>query len=333
MLKQPGKFIVSLDFELMWGVRDVVTPQTYGEHLRGVHTAIPTILHYFTKYNVNGTFATVGFLFFCNKKDLLNSLPIQQPKYKDANLSPYGDYIEKNVGENSKVDPYHFGADLINLIKNTPNQEIGCHTFSHFYCLEHGQTLEDFKADIEKFMEVAKHNDITITSIVFPRNQINEDYLVACKSFGITNYRSCENSWIYSARSFEDESLFRRFFRIIDAYINISGHHCYADEVMKEDILINIPSSRFLRPYSKKISLLEGLRLRRIKKSMTHAAKHGLLYHLWWHPHNFGINQEQNFSFLGKILQHYTYLHEKYSFTSHTMSEYAELLAKKEMIS
>ena len=87
---------------------------------------------------------------------------------------------------------------------------------------------------------------------------------------------------------------------------------------------VNIPSSRFLRPYYSKLQFLDWLRLRRIKKSMTHAAKNNLMYHLWWHPHNFGINQLENFSFLEEILVHYRYLNEKYSFTSCTMTELAK---------
>ena|GEM_PF-6961988 len=56
---------------------------------------------------------------------------------------------------------------------------------------------------------------------------------------------------------------------------------------------------------------------------MTYAAKHNKVYHLWWHPHNFGINQDQNFAFLEKILKHYDYLNKRYGFFSITMSDLA----------
>ena len=62
---------------------------------------------------------------------------------------------------------------------------------------------------------------------------------------------------------------------------------------------------------------------------MTHAAKHGLTYHLWWHPHNFGINLTENLAFLEKILQHYQKLAEKYSFNSVGMTVLAEQLKNK----
>ena len=59
---------------------------------------------------------------------------------------------------------------------------------------------------------------------------------------------------------------------------------------------------------------------------MTHAAKQNLVYHLWWHPHNFGINQAENIAFLNRILDHYQLLNKKYGFKSYTMSALAEEL-------
>jgi peptidoglycan/xylan/chitin deacetylase (PgdA/CDA1 family) len=328
-MEESGKFIISLDFELMWGVRDIVNTNTYSNNIKGVHQALPKLLQYFTKYQVKGTFAAVGFLFFENKSELLAHLPVSKPQYTDNNLSPYGEYIDKCVGENLADDPCHFGSHLIEAIKKTPGQEIGTHTFSHFYCLEPGQTIENFKQDLQAAISIAKKKQVSISSIVFPRNQVNENYLTVCADMGITSYRSNEKSWIYEARSGQHESLWRRSLRLVDAYINLSGYHCYDDSHMKDSVIINIPSSRFLRPYSERLKLLEKLRLKRIKKSMDFAAKNNLLYHIWWHPHNFGTDQDQNFWFLEEILKHYEYLNKKYGFTSYTMSGYAEKLGVK----
>ncbi len=59
---------------------------------------------------------------------------------------------------------------------------------------------------------------------------------------------------------------------------------------------------------------------------MTYAARHSLTYHLWWHPHNFGINLEENLAFLEKILKHYQKLSEEYAFRSVSMNQLAALL-------
>ena len=328
--KENGKFIVSLDFELMWGVRDLVSIKTYGNHILGVHEAIPRLLSYFQEYGIRATFATVGFLFFETKRQLLENLPERKPEYKHEILSPYGNYIKERVGTDYKNDPYHFGPELIQLIKDTPGQEIGTHTFSHYYCLEEGQTIDDFRNDLQIACAVAASRGITITSIIFPRNQFNNDYLEVCKEAGIIAYRNNEDLWVYNARPGEKDNLLRRACRLIDAYVNLTGHHCYTDKYLAGNFPVNIPSSRFLRPYSYKLRMLESLRLRRIKKSMTHAAKHNLMYHLWWHPHNFGINQSQNFSFLSKILVHYQLLNKKYGFKSYTMTTLARELVISE---
>lgn len=39
----PGTFVISLDFELMWGVRDVQTKAGYGPNILGVRQAIPAM--------------------------------------------------------------------------------------------------------------------------------------------------------------------------------------------------------------------------------------------------------------------------------------------------
>jgi len=41
-----GNFVVSLDFELMWGVRDIVTIRQYGKNIAGVHTVIPKVFFF-----------------------------------------------------------------------------------------------------------------------------------------------------------------------------------------------------------------------------------------------------------------------------------------------
>ncbi|MEO8763519.1 MAG: polysaccharide deacetylase family protein [Ginsengibacter sp.] len=320
---ETGNFVISLDFELLWGVRDKVGIAQYGEHIKGVHKVIPRLLENFNEYHVKATFAIVGFLFFETKSELLNNLPDRLPCYIDKSLSPYTGHFDI-VGDNFETDLYHFAPRQIRLIQKYPEHEIGSHTFSHYYCLEKGQTIEDFKSDILNAQRVAGKFGIKLTSLVFPRNQYNDEYLSVCKEMGLTCCRGNEISWIYKALNAESESLFRRAIRLIDAYINISGHNCYAIDSLKSKYTINIPSSRFLRPYTIKLKALEKLRLNRIKSGMTYAAKNNRTYHLWWHPHNFGINQDENFAFLEKILLHYKILNREYGFQSRTMSELAK---------
>lgn len=327
-MKPNGKFVISLDFELMWGVWDKRTIESYGQNILGVQKVIPRLLECFADYNIKATFAAVGFLFFENKKDLLSNLPGKKPSYHNSNLSPYSKYIT-TIGNGFEDDPYHYAPHLVRLIQKYPGQEISTHTFSHYYCLEKGQTVDEFRDDLRAAIMIADKYGIKFTSLIFPRNQFNEEYLQACKEAGIICIRGNEHSWLYAAKSSEEENLFRRAFRLADAYLNISGHNCYTDEYLKSKLPVDIPSSRFLRPYSKKLNFLDGLRLNRIKSGMTYAAKNGLTYHLWWHPHNFGINQNENFNFLEKILIHYSHLNKNNNFESLTMSQLAHRIVNK----
>ncbi|HNR18259.1 MAG TPA: polysaccharide deacetylase family protein, partial [Chitinophagaceae bacterium] len=276
-----GKFVISLDFELFWGVRDKRTIENYGTNILGVQQAIPAMLSLFDKYGVKGTFSTVGFLFAKNKEELLAGCPEMKPLYTEANLSPYNSFDA--VGHNEQDDPYHFGYSLLQQVKEKNHHEIGTHTFCHYYCLEPGQTPEAFRQDLLAAKKIAAARGIVVRSLVFPRNQFNEEYLSVCREAGIDSYRGNPASWLYSGRNKNDESLLRRTFRFADAYINLTGHHCHTKEYVLSSSLVNIAASRFLRPFSPKLAILDGLRLRRIKRAMLHAAKHKKLFHLWWH--------------------------------------------------
>lgn len=321
---QNGKFVVSLDFELYWGVRDAVILDQYKENLLGVQKVIPLLLQMFKEYKINATFATVGFLFFDNKEDLQNDLPGKKPEYFNSKLSPYNDHFNL-VGQDENQDQLHFGSKLIQQIMDA-GQEIGSHTFSHYYCLEKGQTKEDFREDLIYAKKIAGKKGIELKSLVFPRNQYNKNYLDVCRELDFTSFRGNERSWLFSSKTQGSTLFFRRPFRFLDAYFNLSGHNCYSSAEMKKNPLINIQSSRFLRPFNERLKIFECMRLKRIKDSMTYAAKNKLAYHLWWHPHNFGADISNNFSFLEKILIHYQNLNKVYNFQNINMQQLAKEL-------
>jgi len=317
-VSENGALVISLDFELFWGVRDKLTLENYGPEILGVWEAMPKMLKLFQEFNIRATFATVGFLFANNKAELETILPNNYPEYEDQNLSPFKSHFETLDGTPFSQKT-HFAPELIELLNAAPEQEIGTHTLSHYYCLEPGQTVQSFEADLEGAVRAARLNDITLKSIVFPRNQFNSEYVRVLLKHGIKVYRGNETSWFYRPTQGKGQTMLMRAFRLLDAYVNISGHNSYKEE---QTDLINIPSSRFLRPYSARLKHLERLRLARIKKSMTYAARNKEVYHLWWHPHNFGTHQIENMSFLRQILLHFKKLNKTYSWVSMNMGDF-----------
>ena len=315
-----GVFVISLDYELLWGVWDVTTKEKYGPHIIGVKEVIPALLKEFETYSIKATFATVGILFSKTKEGLTGFIPEKKPAYTNPE---YNVYIKEFVaiGNDENDDPYHFGYTIFEMLKQSPH-ELATHTFSHYYCLEEGQSADEFDADIKAAVKIAAANNINMCSLVFPRNQINEIYLPVLVNNGINVYRGNPESWIYKPRKFSAEVPFIRLCRLFDTYFPISGNNTFS--ITKDAGLpVNVPASRFFKPYNKNLAWLEKLKLKRIMNEMTYAAKNNKLYHLWWHPHNFGVNIRENMDNLTVLLNHYQFLHTKYGFTNLTMKEAA----------
>jgi peptidoglycan/xylan/chitin deacetylase (PgdA/CDA1 family) len=319
-----GSFVISLDFELYWGVRDKRTLGDCRERMKGVHSAIPRVLSLFEDYDVHATWATVGFLFFSDAEELLRKAPLLKPSYIDQSLCPYS-YV-KLTG--AKEEELHFAPYLIDKIVSTKGQEIGTHTLSHYYCLEEGQTVEEFRADLSTGMDLAKARGLDLRTLVFPRNQSDDAYIRAFADLGGQAYRGNEFSPLYRASATSGHNLAKRAGRLLDAYVNLSGSNTYKLEDPAPGECLNIPSSRFLRPYSKRLALFDGLKLKRIKDAMSYAAENNEIFHLWWHPHNFGVDTDENLRFLERVLSHYALLRENQGMTSMSMGEVANMVMK-----
>lgn len=317
----PGTLIISLDLELHWGVRDVKTVEQYRENLLGVRLALPAMLNTIAEYEIHATWATVGLLFFGRKSDLLHALPVERPRYDDSSLSPYQEI--DGIGEDEAQDPFHFGRSLLEQIRSTVKQEIGTHTFSHYYCLEPKASLVAFRADLNAAKAAADNLGLGLKSIVFPRNQYDIDHLQVCREIGLTAFRGNPQSWLYRARPLRQETRWLRAARLADSYCDFSSHNCYLLPDVGDDVPVNVPASRFLRPYSVKLRAVQGLQERRIKNDLTYAAQQGLAYHLWWHPHNFGANLENNLGMTRRIFDHFHSLRERYGMRSRSMAECA----------
>jgi peptidoglycan/xylan/chitin deacetylase (PgdA/CDA1 family) len=326
-----GIFTISLDFELYWGFRDKRSLDSVQELLENTHRVFPRMLGIFRKYDVKATFATVGLLAAESREDMFRYIPSEKPQYTNPNLSPYTDEMIL-VGDNPDVDSNHYAGKLLDLLREYPEHEIGTHTFSHYYCQAEGGSLAAFRADLKAAEAISRDKNLGMDSIVFPRNECTPAHLEICKELGIKTYRGIEPIWFRNPKPNKRFEPVYRIIRTLDCYLNISGNHCYNLENIERGLPLNVPSSRFLRPYMPKGGrILETLKIRRIKKGMTQAAKKGKLFHLWWHPHNFGNNSEENLRTFDEILQHYKELERLYGFQSSTMGEVGTLVSTMQM--
>lgn len=315
-MKQPT-LIVSLDFELFWGMQDGWKLSEYEANVLGGRKAIPQMLELFQKHGIHATWATVGFQFARSEEELRKFFPDRLPTYADDKLSGYRCF--GSIGRNEQEAPCFYAPSLIEQIAATPGQEIGSHTFSHYYCREAGQTTDQFRADMESAKAIGKAYGYDLKSVVLPRNQCESEYTKVLTDLGFTTYRDEENDWIHEKVNFRP---LMRILRLADVYLPLTGQGGYEPKI--ENGIVNLVGSRMYKPYFRPLGFLEGLKVRRIKKQMLHAAKNGLTIHLWWHPHNVGVRTDFHIRQLEEIFSYYDELKEKYGMRSLNMGEAAQ---------
>ena len=317
---ETGSIVISLDFELLWGVFDKVDWTKKVDYFRNTKNVIPEILSLFDEFEIGCSWACVGMLFNSDWDEWNSNLPERLPDYDNKALSAYR--FGKNF-QSKKNEELCFAPNLISIIQNSENQRIGTHTYSHYYTNEKGQSIQDFDADLKIANNIAKKYGIEMASIVFPRNQLNDSYLEVCNKNGIHIARSNPDIWYW--KDTEKDSLLQKIYRTGDAYLGKKDKSYKPNIITEKENVFLQPASRFFRPYAGK-PMMDKLRLKRILKEMSFAAKSGEVYHLWWHPHNFGSDPTKSIAELRIILEHFKGIKNRYGFESHSMESLNETM-------
>lgn len=312
--------VISLDFELLWGIFDKIGVRYKPEYFSNTRRIIPTMLEKFAAAEIQVTWATVGMLFAENEAEWITYSPNYLPSYREQKFSAYE--WAKLHGIRPEV---HFAPDLIRQILDTPGQELGSHSYAHYYTLMRGQSPEQFREDLKAAQRIAlKKFGCKLESLVFPRNHINELYLGICLEEGFNQVRGNPKNWFWQETQHEDFS--KKFFRSADCFFGVGERTSYSESEIQHypnEPLI-VPASRILRPFSSN-GLMNSKRLSRIKEEMAYAAKHQEIYHLWWHPHNFGTDPVGSMKELDQILECFLQLNDQYDMQSLHMKGVGEL--------
>lgn len=296
---RPGAFVISLDFELYWGLRDHTPLSRCRDRLLAGREAVVVLLDLFAERGIAATWATVGMLFAEDRAALLRALPDRRPRYANHALDPYASL--DGLGRDERQDPFHFAPSLVRRIARTPRQELATHTFSHYYCLEPGQSAEDFEADLRAAVAIADGIADVRNALVFPRNQMAPPYEAVLARVGVRTYRQNPRGWMYEPRGGR-EGFHVRGARLLDAYAPVAGSRLSERPQVRPGSPVALYASAFLRPHDPRTARLDRLRLRRILSEIDAAAREGRVFHLWWHPHNFGTHLRENVAFLERIL-------------------------------
>ena len=318
-LSTQGALVVSLDFELAWGVRDTLDVEgSYRENVLGARAIIPRLLDLFGRYDVAATWATVGFLFADSRDELEALRPVVRPAYRDPRLDPY----RQVLGENERDDPLHFAPSLVRQIAECPRQRLGSHTFSHFYALEPGASLDAFEADLAAAVAIAKQRGIRLRSLVFPRNQVTAACLAALPALGFDVVRGPAPNVLNRPGPGRAGALPVRALRLLDTYLPLTGANAASwRSLALHDGVLDVPGSHFLRPWRTHVGSWQE---RRVIGAMRAAAERGAVFHLWWHPHNMGIEQDENLASLERVLRAFVRLRDERGFESLALEDVAD---------
>jgi peptidoglycan/xylan/chitin deacetylase (PgdA/CDA1 family) len=316
-----GVFTISLDFELFWGMADIQPlDRAYRDQLlRTRDHIVPALLDRFEERRIHATWATVGLLMFESRDQLEAGRPLVEPAYADPSLSAYR-HLD-HIGPTEAADPYHLAPSIIGQIRATPGQEVGCHSFSHYYCLEDGADDVSFAADLDAWRRAAAGHGLTATSICFGRNQYAAAFIDRAAEAGFACYRGTEPAWFNRPRARRDDRLVRRLVRYADTYLPLTRHHCPGPDEIVASTPANVASSRFLRAHNRRLRRLEPLKLRRVLAGLEHAARTGTVYHLWWHPQDLAVDTGPNLDMLDRILERFDDLRHERDMRSMNMGE------------
>jgi len=308
-------FVISLDFELFWGVIRSRSIQDYQNNVFGVEDALPAIIDVFNEYQISATWAVVGSI-LCDSFDEWNELINEF--YFDFSIFNNNE-IKQIIKNNPRL---FFNKKLVEHIKSSLSQEIASHTFAHYEVGNIETDISNFRKDMLLNNLVMNENGIIPKSIVFPRNIIDKTLISTLPELGINTFRGNQNHFLYKDGDKVPFGLVGKGLRYLDSSFNLSGSNSsIASEV---DGVINIPSTYFLRPISGSDArnVVNYHRLKRIKNHMTQAAKSNGMFHIWWHPHNFGNELNENIYFLKQILDHFIDLKSKYKMVSVSMGDF-----------
>lgn len=317
-----GALVISLDFELFWGCADFADYKEWQDKIEEVQLVVPEILKLFQKYEIHATWATVGGILADNEKEFKHYMEFSKS-------SQFQELIMRlwPVDGNGCPDSMLFAPELVEMISQTENQEIGTHTYSHYYCSNGSSKPQDFYDDLEASLAIFKDKGYhKPRSVVFPRNQVGKEYVnVIPKQINV--YRGVELGWVTKLKNTCPSLGILLWY--LDHYMPIRKSRSYQLQECSEENRYNIRQSRFFKAYNPKYALFENIKIKRYKLEMKKAAIKGEIFHMCWHPHNFSGNLDKNIQQLTNLFEYYLFLKEKYNMTSLTMAEVADLVGTK----
>jgi hypothetical protein len=294
---EKGIFVLSLDFELIWGTADLGRSNFVPLCRLERRFAIQRLLALLELHDIQATWAVLGHLFLsrCEPIGGRTHPEIVRPEYSWVK----DDWFSHDPGGAESDDSVHLGRSLVDKIRNCAvRQEVGSHSFCHIIFGNPGCSRATAESDVAECVRIAHEQGLQLKSFVFPRNEIG--YLDVLKKYGFSCYRGTEPHW-YEHRAVPET--IRRGCRLFDVLRAATPPTVLPS--MTVPGLINIPGSAMFFPmdgFRRFIPM--RVRVKRCIKGLKRAAARKEIFHLWFHPTNMVVEMETMFSGLNEILTH-----------------------------
>jgi peptidoglycan/xylan/chitin deacetylase (PgdA/CDA1 family) len=318
----PGTLVISLDFELAWGIPAAEHARWRG-NLLGARAAVPALLELFARHELRATWATVGGLFADGRDALRDALPPARVTGLVAGRDPARHLAA--LGRSEADAPLHFAPTLIRQILATPGQELGSHTLLHAPALEGLDRDARLRDDLDAAQRLAvATTGEALQSLVFPYNQMDAASVAVACAAGFRAYRSNVPLRPFAPVEGWTANAWRRGFRWVDQVAPLAPADALlapAPTPVAAGRIAEVRASRFLRPGPWPSAALARRAQARTCALLTDAAARDRVVHLWTHPHNFGVDTRARLAWLEGIVAHASRLRQTHGLTSATMAE------------
>lgn len=291
-----GAFILSLDFELIWGTLDLHGPEAFRaacEFEREV--VVDRLLRLLEELEVPATWLILGHLLLdsCRPQGTTPHPEIVRPRHHWVR----GDWFAHDPCGDERSHPTFYGRSLVEKIRACPvPQEIGSHSFSHVIFGDPGCSRETADSELGVSARLARELGLGPRSFAFPRNRVG--HLDLLPRHGIRCYRGPGPRW-YERRM--GSGALARMGHLADVLLATRPPVVVPE--WKACGLWDIPGSMIYFPmHGRRRHLPVSLRVRRAKKGLRAAVQHGKVFHLWFHPTNLADEPDRMFEGLREIL-------------------------------
>ena len=286
-----GVFVLSLDFELVWGSRDLADDPS--ALVRASHRTraevFQQLLTLLTDHDIVATWATVGHLF----RDRCGRAPDPPPDHDWWPRPWFWGVPEGTEAEH----PAWCGRSLVEALRDA-GQEVGSHSYSHVIFGDPGCSRQTAEAELVRVVAEAEALGLALRSFVFPRNIPGHVDLLA--RHGFTCWRPQEPTWYH-------RHPVPRPLQRLAHLAEVATARRPPTVMPSRDAhgLWCIPASGTFLP-------LEGVRrvipvrqrVRRCIRGIDEAVRNGQISHLYLHPVNGAANPRVYLDALAQVFSH-----------------------------